>query len=65
MIANSGGTNGCQGQWIKASVAPDGKSYDVQIGPEGQVRTYQTRQHTALQQNSNEFSLHEVSDFER
>lgn len=45
MIANSGGTNGCQGQWIKASVAPDGKSYDVQIGAEGQVRTYQTRQH--------------------
>ena len=42
-IANHGGTAGCEGVWVKASVAPDGKSYTVQIGPEGKVRTYQTR----------------------
>jgi competence protein ComEC len=43
-IANSGQTAGCQGIWVKASVAPDGKSYTVQIGPEGKARTYQTRE---------------------
>lgn len=42
-IANTGRTADCQGTWVKASVAPDGKSYTVQIGPEGKVRTYQTR----------------------
>lgn len=42
-IANKGKTAGCEGTWVKASVAPDGKSYTVQIGPDGRVRTYQTR----------------------
>lgn len=42
-IANSGTTEICQGKWIKASVAPDGGSYTVQIGPDGQLKTYQTR----------------------
>jgi len=42
-IANSGETEGCEGVWVKASVAPDGKSYTVQIGPEGKAATYQSR----------------------
>jgi beta-lactamase superfamily II metal-dependent hydrolase len=42
-IANGGPTAGCKGIWVKASIAPDGKSYTVQIGPEGKVRTYETR----------------------
>ena len=42
-IANDGQTAGCQGVWVKASVAPDGTSYTVQIGPEGKVRKYQVR----------------------
>lgn len=42
-IANGGPTAGCKGVWVKASVAPDGKSYTVQIGPEGKARTYQVR----------------------
>ena len=42
-IANSSNSATCQGNWVKASVAPDGKSYTVQIGSEGQARTYQTR----------------------
>lgn len=42
-IANGGQTADCKGTWVKASVAPDGQSYTVQIGPEGKVRTYQTR----------------------
>jgi hypothetical protein len=42
-IANTGTTQDCQGVWVKASVAPDGKSYTVQIGPEGKVREYETR----------------------
>ncbi|MCA9057846.1 MAG: MBL fold metallo-hydrolase [Planctomycetaceae bacterium] len=44
-IANTGRTEACQGQWIKASVAPDGGSYTVRIGPEGRVHEYQSRQH--------------------
>ena len=44
-IANTGSTATCQGQWVRASVAPDGGSYTLQIGPDGKVRTYQTRQH--------------------
>jgi beta-lactamase superfamily II metal-dependent hydrolase len=44
-IANTGTTDTCQGQWVKASVAADGKSYTVQIGPTGKQRTYQSRQH--------------------
>jgi competence protein ComEC len=42
-IANSEPTVNCEGIWVKASVAPDGKTYSVQIGPEGMQRTYQTR----------------------
>ncbi|MCA9066015.1 MAG: MBL fold metallo-hydrolase [Planctomycetaceae bacterium] len=42
-IANTGRTESCQGQWVKASVAPDGLSYTVQVGPAGKVHTYETR----------------------
>jgi competence protein ComEC len=42
-IANSEPTVNCSGVWVKASVAPDGKSYTVQIGPEGKQREYQCR----------------------
>lgn len=45
-IANSEPTVNCEGVWIKASVAPDGASYTVQIGPDGVRRTYQTRTKT-------------------
>lgn len=44
-IANHGTTNDCEGIWIKASVAPDGKSYTIQIGESGTPREYQTRSH--------------------
>jgi beta-lactamase superfamily II metal-dependent hydrolase len=43
-IANSDPTESCQGTWVKASVAPDGTSYTLQIGPEGEQRTYRTRE---------------------
>jgi competence protein ComEC len=42
-IANTSATDSCQGQWIKASVADDGKSYTVQIGKSGKPHRYQTR----------------------
>lgn len=42
-IANTEPTVNCAGRWIKASVAPDGKSYTVQIGEDGPKETYQTR----------------------
>ncbi|MCA9056317.1 MAG: MBL fold metallo-hydrolase [Planctomycetaceae bacterium] len=42
-IANSEPTVNCSGEWVKASVAPDGKSYTVQIGPDGKRREYQCR----------------------
>ena len=42
-IANSGTLADCQGVYIKASVAPDGKSYTVQIGPDGTVHACETR----------------------
>ncbi|MSR57531.1 MAG: MBL fold metallo-hydrolase [Planctomycetaceae bacterium] len=42
-IANSGPTENCEGIYIKASVAPDGKSYTVQIGEKGKVLTFETR----------------------
>jgi len=42
-IANDQETVDCQGVFVKASVAPDGGSYTVQIGPEGAPRTFQTR----------------------
>lgn len=43
-IANAGTTESCQGQWIRASVAPDGQSYTVQIGSDGVVHSYRTKQ---------------------
>lgn len=33
----------CRGEYIKLSVAPDAKSYTVQIGPSGTRRRYETR----------------------
>lgn len=43
-IANTAPTADCKGQWVKASIAPDGKSYTVQIGPDGKQRRYMTRE---------------------
>lgn len=42
-IANKVETASCKGVWIKASVAPDGSSYAVQVGPEQTPRSFQTR----------------------
>lgn len=42
-IANQAETAQCKGNFIKASVAPGGTSYTVQILPAGKVTTYQTR----------------------
>ena len=42
-IANSGPTADCKGEWVKATVAPNGKSYSVQIGPDGTKHEYSTR----------------------
>ena len=42
-IANTEPTVNCAGRWIKASVAPDGKSYTVQISEDGPKETFQTR----------------------
>jgi beta-lactamase superfamily II metal-dependent hydrolase len=42
-IANSGTTADCRGVLVKASIAPDGGSYTVQIGVDGKERTYVTR----------------------
>ncbi|MDX1970597.1 MAG: MBL fold metallo-hydrolase [Planctomycetaceae bacterium] len=42
-IANQAETSDCRGAWVKASVAADGNSYTVQIGPTGQVREYAVR----------------------
>ncbi len=42
-IANAGTTDECQGVFVKASVAPDGKSYTVQIGADGKVHKFDTR----------------------
>ena len=44
-IANTGSTSSCKGHWVKASVAPDGGSYTIQIGPDGNQRRYRTRAH--------------------
>lgn len=46
-IANRGSSETCLGEWIKASVAHDGQSYTVQIGPQGRQRTYATRRHAS------------------
>jgi beta-lactamase superfamily II metal-dependent hydrolase len=42
-IANAGTTADCKGVYVKASIAPDGNSYIVQIGPDGQVHKFETR----------------------
>ena len=42
-IANSSDTANCQGAYVKASIAPDGKSYTVQIGPDGKKHSFKTR----------------------
>ena len=42
-IANQEATAECKGNFIKASVAPDGLSYTVQILPSGKAATYKTR----------------------
>lgn len=42
-IANPEPTAECKGRLVKASVAPGGGSYTVQILPEGKVYEYQTR----------------------
>jgi competence protein ComEC len=43
LIANHDTTADCQGVFVKASVAPDGNRYTVQIGNDGPPRTYRTR----------------------
>lgn len=43
LIANTEQTVDCRGTYVKASIAPDGNSYTVQIGAAGKTRTYQTR----------------------
>jgi len=42
-IANTGDTSACEGVYIKASVAPDGKSYTLQIGDQEKVHKFETR----------------------
>jgi len=42
-IANTEPTDECKGRSIKASIAPGGESYTIQILPEGKVWTFQTR----------------------
>jgi beta-lactamase superfamily II metal-dependent hydrolase len=42
-IANQEKTAGCQGVFVKLSVAADGKSYTVQIGEDGKPRRYKSR----------------------
>ncbi len=42
-IANFEPTAQCRGTFIKASVAPEGNSYMVQVGADGKPRTFQVR----------------------
>lgn len=42
-IANKETTANCQGHWVKASIAADGKSYTLQIGAKGKPRKFVTR----------------------
>ena len=39
-IANTDPTVNCSGQWIKASVLPGGETFTVQIGVDGEKKTY-------------------------
>jgi beta-lactamase superfamily II metal-dependent hydrolase len=43
LIANTEPAGECKAVHIKASVAPDGKSFTVQIGDSGKVHTFQTK----------------------
>jgi competence protein ComEC len=43
LIANKETTANCKGVIVKASVAPNGNSYTLQIGVDGKPRTFQTR----------------------
>jgi beta-lactamase superfamily II metal-dependent hydrolase len=42
-IANQEETAACRGTWIKASVAADGKTFTVQVGPDGTPREFAVR----------------------
>lgn len=42
-IANQENTSACRGTYVKASVAPDGGSFTVQIGAEGTPRQFEAR----------------------
>jgi hypothetical protein len=42
-IANQDETADCKGEFIKASIAPGGTTYTIQIGAQGKPRTFQTR----------------------
>ena len=42
-IANSGTTAECKGVYIKASIAPNGAGYTVQIGADGKPQIFETR----------------------
>ena len=42
-VANFGKLGECKGIYVKLSVAADGKSYTVQVGPDGKAAVYQTR----------------------
>jgi beta-lactamase superfamily II metal-dependent hydrolase len=42
-IANTADTPDCKGEFIKMSVAADGKSYTVQVGPNGKREKFATR----------------------
>lgn len=43
-IANFGKLGECDGIFVKLSVAKDGESYTVQVGPDGDKHSYKTRQ---------------------
>lgn len=42
LIANDADTEACRGVFIKASIAPEGREYTVQIGMDGKPRKFQT-----------------------
>lgn len=43
LIANGSSTADCKGVYVKASIAADGESFTVQIGPDGRKHQYSTR----------------------
>jgi hypothetical protein len=42
-IANQEDTANCRGTFVKASIAPDGASFTVQVGSDGTPRTFESR----------------------